>query len=213
MKHIFYSLLLLPLLGYAGGDIQPVEVNYDEVIQDKNSEQAKVVPEVIPEVVAEKSTEKVLPKVSNYYIGLSVANTDVDGQSSTTVLKSGHPLALVGKLGYNLSDNIAIEGRAGLGIKKDTIAFATSEIESLAGVYLKPNINVTENINLSGLLGYANTKQKVGNETLSTNGVSYGAEVDYKLTDSWVLAADAVRYGNKNSERVDAYSLGLNYSF
>ncbi|MBU1669247.1 porin family protein [bacterium] len=208
MKHIFYSLLLLPLLGYAGGDIQPVEVNYDQVIQGENLEEAKVITEVVPE-----RTEKVLPVASNYYIGLSTASTTVNGQSSTTVLKNGHPLALVGKLGYNLTDNIAIEGRAGVGIKKDTVDFASSEIESLAGVYLKPNINVTENINLSALLGYANIKQKIDNETLSTNGVSFGAEVDYKLTDAWTLAADAVRYGNKNSERVDAYSLGLNYNF
>lgn len=207
MKNVFYGLCLVPLLGYAGGDILPVDLNYNE------NESINVKVEPVVEVVPQITVEEVVAKKPSYYIGLAIAATEVDGQSSSVILKNGHPIAVVGKLGYNISENIALEGRVGTGIKKDTISFATSEVDSIAGAYLKPNVNVIENVNLFGLVGYANAKQKLLNETIKTNGFSYGAGLGYQVNNSWEVVADVVRYGKKNSNSIDAYSLGLDYHF
>lgn len=212
MRNLFYSLSLLPLLSYAGGDIQPIEINYDEVVV---VEEKKVVEDVPSKEIAEKKVTAEAPSlVSAYYVGASVAKANVDGQNNNVIVKNAHPLAVVGKLGYNFSENIAAEGRAGIGVKKDAVnALATSEIKQILGVYLKPNIDVIDNVNLFGLLGYTNVKQGINNDTLTTNGLSYGAGIGYQLTDSWEIVADAVYYGKKDTESIDAYSFGLNYNF
>lgn len=220
MRQLFYSLCLLPILGYAGGDIQPIEMNYDNYEDVVVAEEPPVVvPEKkqsVVEVIPKK--EVVVPPVvvpsSNYYVGLSGAIADVDGSSSSIIIENANPLAVIGKMGYNFSDNLGIEGRAGVGIKKDEInALANSEVDQVLGVYLKPNVDIAENINLFALLGYANAQQKLNDTKLKTDGFSGGIGLGYKVTEAWEVVADAVRYGKEDSNRLDMFSLGLNYNF
>lgn len=215
MKNIVYSTLLLSALGYAGGMIG--ESNAGKIINQDDMNAANQVVVVTPPKVNEQvPTEPIITKTkeaTNLYVGLSLASAIVNGESSTTILKKANPLAAIGKLGYNITDNIAIEGRAGLGVKKDTVSFATSEVDKLVAVYVKPNVNITDNINLFGLLGYAKVKQTLTTEPIVTSGTSYGIGAAYNLNSTWAVVTDAVRYVKEGNNRVDAYSIGVEYAF
>lgn len=213
MKSIFLSLCVLPIVVYAGGDLLVPESNYDESsIADE-----KVVVEVIPPEV-EKKVE-VVKKVAvqapkNYYAGLSVASMDIDTTTNTLIVKNTKPIMLTGKLGYNVTDYLALEGRASVGIKKEVInTLATSKLDKSVGIYVKPNIELMKNVNAYGLLGYAKSKHQINDDSLITDGFSYGLGVGYTLTDAWDVVIDAVRYANENQSTVDAYSVGVNYNF
>lgn len=215
MKNIVYSVCLLSMLGYAGGDILPIETNYENIVVENVVETppVKVIKEVIKTPISPKVKE-VVSTPSDYYVGLSLASTNVSGVSSTVNVKNANPLLAVAKLGYNISENFALEGRVGKGVKDDKInAVGTSEVDRVAGVYLKPNINIVDSLNLFGLVGYANAQQKINTDVLKTNGVSYGAGLAYGLTEAVDIVVDAVRYGKKDTETMDAYSVGLNYNF
>jgi len=215
MKKIIYSIGLLSLLGYAGGDLRSIDVNYDEssdveqnVVVEKVPEKIKVKEKiVVPEV-------KTPIKTSPLYVGLSVGRSDIDAQSSTTVLKNAHPTVAIGKIGYNIIDNLAIEGRGAIGLNTQDIGFSSSKVDNIIGAYLKPNVDVTKEVNLYGLLGYSRTKQTVGgSESLVTKGASYGLGANYALSKNISLVMDAVRYGNKGTEKIDLYSIGFDYNF
>jgi hypothetical protein len=208
MKNIIYSTLLLSALGYAGGMIG--ESNVGHIIDQSDMAAANQVVVTPPKVVV---TPTKVEEATNFYVGLSLAATEVNGESTTVILKGANPLAAIGKVGYNITENIAIEGRAGLGVKKDTIGSETSEIDNLAAVYIKPNVNVTHNINLFGLLGYGKVKQTLINESIVTSGASYGVGAAYNLNSTWAVVADAVRYAKEDNNRVDAYSIGVEYAF
>jgi hypothetical protein len=221
MKNIMYSLCLLPLLGHAGGDIQPIDMNYDqtlnadavvivEPIKPPAVETALKDPVIIPDPPVEHhAVAKPVVAPSPFYVGLSAGSAEIDGRSSNFIINNFHPKLAVGKLGYNVLENLAIEGRGGIGIKNDDI----SEVDKLVGAYLKPNINVTDSINLYGLLGYAKVKHLIDNEAFVMSGASFGLGAAYGLTDNLSLTADAVRYGKKDEQRLDAYTVGLDYNF
>lgn len=218
MKNIVYSLCLLSMLGYAGGDILSADTSYENaVVEDVVVERppVKVITEVkAPLTIKEPVVEKVESAPSNYYVGLSLASANVSGVSSTVNVQNANPLLATAKLGYNITENFALEGRVGKGVKDDKVnAVGTSEIDRVAGVYLKPNINMVDNLNLFGLVGYASAQQKINTDALKTNGVSYGAGLTYALTEAVDIVVDAVRYGKKDTETMDAYSVGLNYNF
>lgn len=216
MKSIIYSTILLSALGYAGGMIGESGAGQMIDMNDMNAANQGVTVVTPPKVEVQVPKQPVVTKAkeaTKLYVGLSLAATDVNGESSTTILKRANPLAAIGKIGYNITENVAVEGRAGLGVKKDTVSFATSEIDKLAAVYVKPNINVTDDINLFGLLGYAKVKQTLTNEPILTSGASYGIGAAYNLSSTWAIVADAVRYGKKDNNKVDAYSIGVDYSF
>lgn len=215
MKNIVYSLVLLSALGHTGGMIG--EKNYDVMIGDNESKQAEATVIVNPpKVINQNPTVKeeiVEKKSTNFYVGLSVANTQVSGESTSTILTDGHPVIAVAKMGYNLTDNVAIEGRIGTGIKKDTVSFTTSQGDRVAGLYIKPHVGLSKNIDVFALLGYSNTQQSIGSEQVTTNGASLGAGLSYTLNEKWNVVADAVRYAKSGNNKVDASSLGVEYKF
>ncbi len=217
MNNTFYSILFLPILIYSGGDIQPIDINMDNVIE--NNDMVNVVIGK-PEKLNILSNDKIGGKVeqlsvnsTNYYIGVSVAQASFDGETNGNVLKNGHPIGLMAKVGYDMSTYIGLEARVGLGIKKDTIAQAENKWENLWGAYLKPKVKLSKKIEAFGLVGYGAAKQKINNSSISNNGFSYGAGASYDVNQDWSVVVDAVRYATEDNHDVDAYALGLEYRF
>lgn len=217
MNNTFYSILFLPILIYSGGDIQPIDINMDNVIE--NNDMVNVViekPEKLNILSNDKTEEKVEQlsvNSTNYYIGASVAQASFDGETNGNVLKNGHPVGIIGKVGYDFSNYLGLEARVGLGIKKDTIGQSENRWESLWGAYLKPKVNLTKQIKAFGVVGYGAVNQKINNNSVNSDGFSYGVGASYDVNQDWSVVVDAVRYATEDNHDVDAYALGLEYRF
>ena len=79
------------------------------------------------------------------------------------------------------------------------------------GAYLKPNYDITDEINVYGLLGASKTNMNPnGTET----GFSYGAGLDYGVTDNVSVFTDAVNYMKKSGSASQwGLNLGAKYQF
>ena len=114
-------------------------------------------------------------------------------------------IGFTGKLGYDFMDYLGAELRGTYGIAKDN----GSKFKQI-GAYLKPNYNVTDEINLYGLLGASKTNVGVGSDT----GFSYGAGLDYGISDKVSVFTDVVNYMKKsNTASQWGLTLGAAYQF
>ena len=233
MKSFLYSVCLLPMLMYAGGDFLPVvDTQYDEipvvpieavlpVTKEKIIKKPKLIIKT-QEVERAKVTKRLEVKrakikpTSKFYGGVSVAYMNNNGETNRVIMYDSNPYALIVKAGYNIIDNLAIEGHVGIGIKNENnipSASVDNEFQNLWAIYLKPNINIINNVNLHALAGYATTKQTVNTTDIDTKDFSYGAGIGYALTDNMEIVLDAIRYANKTDSKVDAYAIGLDFKF
>jgi len=175
--------------------------------------------EVVVEIPKKKEPKKIVVEKPAKPSGLYLAGglTDVAiGTSSRANLfkdKSGQDrqIGFTGRLGYDFKglgydfmDYLGAELRGTYGIAKDN----GSKFKQI-GAYLKPNYNVTDEINLYGLLGASKTNVGVG----STTG--YGAGLDYEIPNSNIsVFTDVVNYmKKKNTDSQWGLTFGAGYKF
>lgn len=219
MKKTTFALLLTSSFALAGGELG--ELNIDQQMEQIDMQQAEatITPTPLPTLAPTPTKEVVKPEIApivpapKFYVGASVANSNIDTSNNNTIIKNSKPILTIGKIGYNLYEDFSIEGRAGTGIKKDEIGFTSNDVSSIIGGFIKPNFKLANNLNLFGLFGYAQTKMEQGTLKSEMKGVSYGAGLSYALDSNFNFVADAVRYGKEDAHQVDLFSLGLEYLF
>jgi len=115
-------------------------------------------------------------------------------------------IGFTGRLGYDFMDYLGAELRGTYGIAKDK----ENKFKQI-GAYLKPNYNITNEINLYGLLGASKTNVGVG----SDSGFSYGAGLDYEIPNSNIsVFTDVVNYmKKKNTDSQWGLTFGAGYKF
>jgi len=192
------SILLLSLIAlssqvHAKGETLPLEKNKVEIqkeVQNKEVQEEKL-------------------KETPWYVagGLSMAKVSSGNCEDITY-------GIIGKIGYELNDNIAFEVR---GIRTNW-DYEGAKIKHL-GAFIKPQYFINEDLALYGLLGYAKTTLSYKypfNET----GLAYGIGVDYSFNndedddDKYSLFVDYERLLHKsNIPNIDALSAGLKYNF
>lgn len=137
---------------------------------------------------------------------------DVDGASERP-----RPLGVVGRLGYFLTDQIALEARAGTGFEKDRVGGVNTELDRLYGGYLLGLLPLGESSALYWVAGYSDAKVAFSgggvSEKASQDGFSYGAGFDFFASDGIGLSAEYIRYLDKDDYDLYAISLGMRYSF
>ena len=197
-KNITLSLLAIMALSsqsYAGGDILPQTVFELE----EEAQAVKVVP------VEEKKVVELVKESTPWYIGAGLTAGRVkDGNCEDITY------GVMAKLGYEFNDNFAVEARG----MRTNWEYEGAKIKHL-GVFLKPQYQVDEDVNLYGLVGYAKTSLNSKYE-LNENGLALGAGVDYDLgeKDEYSLFVDYERLIQKsNVPNIDALSVGISYNF
>ncbi len=220
MKKVLLLSIVASAFVFGGGDIAPVEP-------------AVVVPAPAPMVEA--------PSPISFYVGGGYSRIDADG--SGIVEDTGSEVALIpGSASYNIdADNylllagvkinkyFAIEGRYTNSFDDFDYKYnnqfgsiADGEVESY-GIYAKPMYPVTEQVDVYGLLGYANTKisGSVG-DLMDDSDFSWGAGASYKAMDNLSVFADYVRLYDDtvsgslldgDKVQVDSINVGLMYKF
>ncbi len=123
-------------------------------------------------------------------------------------------LGFTGILGYDFMDYLGAELRASIGLANDDYGTKMKQF----GAYLKPNIDLGDALNLYGLLGYSSTNMSAcgrGADLDDTNsGFSYGAGVDYGVTENVSVFTDIVNYLRDDETRSTwGANLGVKYKF
>ena len=146
----------------------------------------------------------------------NVSATQVTLKSSTEKAK---PLAATVKLGYRLSDGLAVEYQYGANGSDDSVAGGNVEIDKLSALLLRLGGQSTYNgVRMYLLLGTSTTEVKyTGGAAGETKfeGTSWGLgleESSHSVRNmSYVL--EYVRYADDKDTKVTGISLGVRYLF
>jgi outer membrane autotransporter protein len=151
------------------------------------------------------------------YIGGQLAQTTYE-QKGTAADGEADPKAIILVGGYEFNEHIAIEGRLGFGVGEDDYSTGV-EIE------LSQLVSVLGKFSLGGpvspylLVGFSNIEydDRIG-DTSKTDGASFGAGVDFEVSQNTSLNLEYIQYGDDNgagggSLKASAISIGVNYSF
>jgi opacity protein-like surface antigen len=178
--------------------------------------------EVVKEIPTrvEKTSSKFGP-----YIGLAISEMAVRSDDRVNLFgdeeHQDQQLGITAVIGYNFMKYLGAELRAAL-----SVANENDGQDNLAeyGIYLKPQYPVLDNLNVYGLLGYSAIN--MSDPATSTNyndnpfdgdnqGFSFGAGVDYGVTENISVFTDVVNYlrdfGGSNSTW--GANLGVKYNF
>jgi len=243
LTHSIVAIAALSTLSFAGGDINPVTVFDTEPAVEIPVEPAYTLPvvEETPVYVAPVVQAPVIqapvvqaPVVQTPVIETPVAAvpviaaaaaplglyigggfTDVAVRNSGTAnffsSKAGQKrqVGITGRLGYDFMDYLGAELRGTYGIAK----VGDNRFKQI-GAYLKPNYNVTDAINLYGLLGASKSNHASLGANSSDTGFSYGAGLDYGISDKFSLFTDVVNYMKKSNTPSEwGLTLGAAYQF
>ncbi|MCP1727417.1 opacity protein-like surface antigen [Natronospira proteinivora] len=145
---------------------------------------------------------------------------DEDGVSN-----DANPTLLTGRLGHFFANQVAIEGRLGLGLSDDTVRIddfglavdVDMELDRLFGVYAVGHFPLGQSASIYGLFGFTDAKA-----TFSTNGFSdsdtdsgfsYGFGVDIYSSDQFGLNIEYTQYLDESGYDLSALSLGVKFIY
>jgi len=184
-----------------------------------------VAPAPIPPLpVPEKPAPAVLPPLGLYIGGgLTYAKSEcqcdtnvkfADGTSSRK--NTGKTYGINLKAGYDFNEYIGVEGKYIYTPWKDK-----DKTLKHYGLYVKPNVPVTDNIDAYALLGYGKTECETLKE--SFKGFAWGLGTEYTFNnkkngtkDGWGVYAEYLRPVKKSGAKnvkVDTLSAGVTYHF
>jgi len=183
MKNItlsIVSVLALSGLGYAGGDITPIEPTMEAPIVDDSA----------------------------FYIGLgygyfnqSIDNiaipgvTDIELDTNSIFLQAG----------YQYNQYVAVEGRYWFGISDISQSGGVNPGDHSGdldawGIYVKPMYPVADNFDIYALLGYVDTSVEYNDGAYwDTDGFSWGIGAQYEVMDNVLIFADYLNLGMPDS--------------
>jgi len=144
-------------------------------------------------------------QVGGTYAELGYTQFKFSGDNAT----SAKPSALRGIVGYDVHQNVAIEGMLAFGVSDDQ----GLKLNHAYGVYVKPKVNVAEALELFGRLGYARVKGTGGGESTTEGGASYGIGANYKFSPTTYVGVDYMRYFKKDGISANGLTVGVGFRF
>jgi len=203
MKNITLSLgalVAISSLGFAGGDIAPVE------------------PEVMAPVMMQSNDGGVYVGLGISLISARDSSFDLDFTSSEIGQDRLGNATFI--LGYNLNQYIALEGRY-------TTSFTKEDLVELDGwsLFVKPQYPVSEDFSVYALLGYGGVNiDGVNNISVDVddNSFQWGLGVSYAIGENYTIfldytslasEMDGIYYNGGLQVDADALTIGMTYKF
>ena len=125
------------------------------------------------------------------------------------------------KLGYQLNDNLAVEGMLANSISDTTFYVGSTQVNARVsnayGIYVKPSIPLQSNFNIFARIGFTHATISAntywGSGWASGTGLSYGAGAKYYPTDQAYIQLDYMSYYDKDGIQLTGpgMSLGINF--
>lgn len=134
------------------------------------------------------------------------------------------PKALRGLVGYELSENLALEGIVGIGLDDAdvtvvgrTIPGVKLKIDNMYGFYVTPKMKLAENFEGFVRAGFASASGTVSanGQTSSgtTDGLSYGLGVRYSFDKNTSVSVDYMSYFDKSDSKATGFTVGVGFRF
>jgi len=209
LTHSLVVLATLSTLSFAGGDINPVTVFEQEPVVVPVEPVPAPAPAPAPKPAPAPVAVPPVP-APNFYFGLGA--TALKAKQDVAPTFSDKQTGITARLGYDFMDYLGAELR---GTSALSGADTGNEKIKQYGAYLKPNIDLTDSLNLYGLLGASKVNMSnPGAPTDKESGFSYGLGLDYGVSDTFSVFLDAVNYLQK-SDKNDVYgaTIGAAYHF
>jgi outer membrane autotransporter protein len=157
------------------------------------------------------------------YAEVGITSATYKESESGLSLKSS-PQSFRGLLGYQLNNNVAIEGMVGFGMSDDgvkvngvSVPGVNFEVDDIVGIYAKGKVQLTEGLDAFARVGYARSKGTVsGNgfsESASDSGFSYGVGLSYAINSKISVNLDYMSYLNKSDSKATGVTVGLGFKF
>jgi opacity protein-like surface antigen len=121
--------------------------------------------------------------------------------------------------GADVMPGLGLEGMLAFGAKDGTSGVKSAQLSTLAGVYVKPHVELAPGVEVYARAGYANmawsTKATASSTAVdkSGNSAGYGVGLNYTVGDKMTLGVDYMSYYNKSSVTLTgvAVSFGLKF--
>ena len=207
------AIIALSSMSFAGGDIIEPVFEQETVV-------VPVEPVVVPAPPVVKAAPVVVAPVVAEALGLYIAGgitgIAARGDDRANLFSEeenqDRQLGFTGRLGYDFMDFLGAEVRGTAALSKDNDGI--DKFKQI-GAYLKPNYDVTDALNLYGLVGasqanLANPSDMDDKET----GLSYGLGLDYSVSDTVSVFTDVVNYMKKDdTNSLWGLTVGAGYQF
>ncbi|NOG32917.1 porin family protein [Halomonas sp. TBZ9] len=156
------------------------------------------------------STHAFANDAGELYAGGQFAQAELDGADVK-------PSAAVGRLGYFVVDNFAVEGRLGVGVGDDSALGRDVEIDSVAGLYGVGHLPLGDIIaSVYAVAGFSRGEATVSTPMASISvddtSFSYGVGLQAKFAPTFSGNVEYISYIDSDVE-ITAIGLGLNYHF
>lgn len=157
------------------------------------------------------------------YIGANYTQFQYDNEEydSDTLKIDGATL----RAGMEFTDWLGLEVRGGAGFDEDSRGIVDFELDNMYGAYVKLAAPISESVHPYIVGGYTKMKGTVKAEG-SVGGIdysvdddqhfedqSYGAGIDFNLTDTLGANLEYMRYYDEGDEEISGISVGLRSAF
>jgi opacity protein-like surface antigen len=160
-------------------------------------------------------------------VGYSV--TTINNKSDSTKTYEAKPKALRGLVGYDFTENLALEGIVGFGVGESNVTKKTSDgstnvgkvkLNNVVGLFITPKVQIIDGLEASLRLGVARTSLKTkddkGSDTQISTSTAYGLGVRYMIDSQFSINADYMDYGRVGEAKnfkAKGFTIGAGYKF
>ena len=145
------------------------------------------------------------------------------GKYEEDSIPSASPTAIKLEYGKYFTDNIAVEGQFSFGLGDDTISAdginIDLELKQAISLFVKGDLNLSETVNLYGLLGFTKGKLKASasefdfSVTESDSGLSYGAGIELNTANGLNFSVEYLMYLSEDTYDYSGVNLGIAKKF
>ena len=124
-------------------------------------------------------------------------------------------------VGYKFHPNVSGEAFLGTGTSTENVTVGGvtvgSEIGNSYGLFVKPHMMLTDQVELFGRLGYVSTELEISaggfSDSDSDSSFAYGAGANYHFTDTFYGQFAYTSFYDKDNETISGYTLGVGMKF
>ncbi len=151
-------------------------------------------------------------------------NFSLQQYSNSDLSETYMPMAMVLRLGADVSPFFGFESRFGVGVISDKASESGRTVEvsnqALLGMYGKARLHLMPNASVYGMFGVSSfdvsAKSNINEEAIfrtDKSSLSLGAGLESRLVKNWLLNAELILYSPQSSKRLFAIELGGAYLF
>lgn len=156
------------------------------------------------------------------YVEGSVTGLTAKDSSISGLSYKSKPSTFSGLVGYNVHPNVDVEGYLALGAGESNatingVSSGTLKAKSSFGVFVKPKVMASNELELFARLGYLENKFNAVEQNTTyktTNGsFAYGVGANYYFDKRTYVTGSYMNYNNKDGFKVNGLSVGVGYKF